>query len=459
MRRALVRTPGRLGQLQRFWDRLRALRMPRPLRALLTAVVDYFPWTPLGTLLSLGAIFGLRHYAYAELDLVWLVLGYAGLALLLLAPLLVVPTALWLRLRWRRPNADVESDGHTLETGRPGVTGFALPTLAWVPLVELTWRWRSPSGARVRILREGGRFVEQVVPGDRGQFSGIVRGVAVGDVFGLCRIWLSQTTESPLRVLPALGRLPRLASLSAYAMGDEQAHPLGLAEGDRLEINRYAPGDPVRFVHWKLLARTRQLLVRRPETALSLAQRVAAYLVAGEADDATAAVARAAVDGGWLGPDFLFGTAEQASGVSTRSAAQELIMRSSAQRHRQAREAAAFFAQADRAGPAAALLFVPPVSGPWLQQVLPLCRARRVRAVVGVDQLLDTEVAPLWRRMWFAPEAVSGHSRAELDRVVRALRAAGCEVVVVDRPNGRLLSETHMRGSRASSAAAKGRAA
>lgn len=453
MKRAQDRTSPRfelLGRWAQWWP-------PRPIRALAAALRDYFPWTPLGTLLSLGAIFGLRHFAYAELDVVWLVLGYAGLALLLLAPALVIPTALYLHFGQRQGrsslSAELEGAGagedlapQQLETGRWGETGFSLPTLALIPLIELRWQWRSPHAEEVRRTQRSGREWERVRLGDRGHYARVERGVAVGDVFGLCRIWLRYRADSPLQVLPALGRLPRLATLTAFAAGAELSHPQGLPEGDRLEISRYNPGDPARFIHWKLLARTRQLLVRRHETALSTAQRVAAFLVAGVEDDATAAVARAALDGGWFGADFLFGTAEQPAGVTSPAVAQRLVVRSSAYRERGAMDLPAFFAQADRGGPSAGLLFVPPVPGPWLDQVLPLCRARRLRAVIGVDELYDQFDPPLWRRLLWSSEAQQGHARGPLDKVVRALRTAGCDVVLIDRPNGRLLSDSHRLG-------------
>ena len=89
---------------------------------------------------------------------------------------------------------------------------------------------------------------------------------------------------------------------------------MGLEDGDRLELRRYTAGDPVRFMHWKVLSRTRKLMVRTPERALSVARRMAAFLIAGERDDASAAAARLALERRLLGSDWLFGTDDAPAG-------------------------------------------------------------------------------------------------------------------------------------------------
>ena len=52
-----------------------------------------------------------------------------------------------------------------------------------------------------------------------------------------------------------------------------------LEDGDRIELRRYVPGDSARFIHWKVFGRTRKLMVRVPERALSRARRTVGVLV------------------------------------------------------------------------------------------------------------------------------------------------------------------------------------
>ena len=104
---------------------------------------DLFPLTSLGVALGLGAYVALRAFAYAELDLVWLVTGYAAIGLCLLAVLCVLPASLyvWLRLRARR---SLTHDTLQLETGRMLPSGFTLPSLRFVPFVQVRWDFLSP---------------------------------------------------------------------------------------------------------------------------------------------------------------------------------------------------------------------------------------------------------------------------------------------------------------------------
>ena len=131
---------------------------------------------------------------------------------------------------------------------------------------------------------------------ERGRFERIERRVTVSDPFGLSRVMLHFAEPRAVDVLPRLGGLRHLPSLSALASGDAMPHPMGLEDGDRIELRRYTAGDPARFIHWKVLSRTRKLMVRTPERALSVARRMAAFMIAGERDDASAAVARLALE-------------------------------------------------------------------------------------------------------------------------------------------------------------------
>ena len=99
--------------------------------------------------------------------------------------------------------------------------------------------------------------------------------------------------------------------------------------GDRVELRRYVPGDSARFIHWKVFGRTRKLMVRVPERALSRARRTVAYLVAGAHDEAAAAAARAAIEEEALGTDWQFAADGSPEATSDRSEAIHKVMASS----------------------------------------------------------------------------------------------------------------------------------
>jgi uncharacterized protein (DUF58 family) len=414
----------------------------RSARAGLGRVLAWFPWTPLGLLLTVGAYLALERFARAQLDLVWLVVAYVGLGLAALTPLSVLSAAAWLKLRHR---ADALHDPLVLETGTWADTGFSLPSPWYLPLVQLRCRWAAPRAVRVELRREHGRLIERVSAGDRGRFARVDRRVAIADPFGLCRVEVRIGQERAVDVLPRLGGLRHLPALSALASGDSMPHPMGLEDGDRLELRRYTAGDPVRFVHWKVLSRTRKLMVRTPERALSVARRMAAFAIAGDDDDASAAVARLALERKLLGGEWLFGTDDRPAGTDRVPEALDALMRSSEARARAGSGLSAFVQHAERSGPASLVVFAPSRDGDWVERVAAVARRRRLRVVIGTDGMYERARPSVWLRAlssWSAPE---GTPAAELEGVLRVLSQAGAEVVVLDRGSGRALGTSDRR--------------
>jgi hypothetical protein len=233
---------------------------------------------------------------------------------------------------------------------------------------------------------------------------------------------------------------------------------MGIEQGDRLELRRYAPGDPARFIHWKVYARTQKLVVRMPERALARAQRVAAYLVAGPADAASAAAARVALEEGVLGADFRFGA--DGSPEPTRELASALVaLRRSNPRVREedprtttaasgqgGEQLVSFLQQLDREGPSSLVLFVPAADGPWVGRVTTLLhkQARSARVVIGVDGITQREGASWLSRITLAPRASTQIPLVALRALIASYKRVGCEVVVLDRESGRLLGDAHL---------------
>jgi uncharacterized protein (DUF58 family) len=411
-------------------------------RLLLRSVRELFPWTPLGMSLGLLSLLALRVFAYAELDLVWLVLGYAAVGLCIAAPLCVLPCALYVHGKAKRA-----ASGDTLqaETGTALDTGFALPSLRFFPLVQVRWEWVLPHGARVGTQAERGLLHERVVLAERGEHAVIARRVFVEDPFGLARMALRVRKERSVRVLPRLGALSHVPSLVSLAAGDDLPHPMGLEDGDRLELSRYTAGDPARFIHWKVFGRTRKLMVRRPERAVSISRRAAAFFVASEGDDATAAVARLALERRLLGREWVFGTDQALSGSSRVDEAVTSLVRSVSAREHAGKGLRSFLSQVDKRGPASVIVFVPTRPGPWMTAVIEATRNRRVRAVLAVDAVARPAPRSLLSRMFAFAAEEQGSSAVLLEQVVTALSRAGIAVTLFDRTTGRVLSEQHRR--------------
>lgn len=404
-----------------------------------------FPWTLLGLLTMATASAALKWLAYPEMDLVMLIVGYAMIALPVLCSLLVSLSALFVR---RRVKQFAPALFAVADTERATTTGFELPSLRFVPFLTLRWTVVEPTNAHAEPSFEGGRARERLTFDERGDVKTLTRRIVVADVFGLSRISFQDTRVAPFEVLPNTGAFRQLFSLSSFAGGDESAHPMGLTQGDRTELRRYAAGDPARFIHWKAFARTRRLLVRQPERALTRARRTIAYLVAGPSDDATAGVARAALQTHAFGEEWSFGADGSSAETSQLAPALRLIVESVRAKGQGAAGLAAFFARAERSGPASAVLFVPPRPGPWLARALSSLRARQpMRVVIGVDSLKEVAEVAAWKRFFIRGPSSDGPTMRELEEVVRAFKKARCEVLVLDRSSGRVWSDSHRRAA------------
>lgn len=392
-----------------------------------------------------GAVVALRSVALVELDLVFFVLGFAGPGLVGLSTLLVLGGAA--RVAWVLRRAR-EGSERTVETGRSLPTRLRLPRLLLLPLVQVRWGWERPH-ADVEAAPRGLWLEEHAALRERGRWNEIERSVVVEDVLGLARLRWTHRQRTVLVAVPHAGALRRLPLLVSMAGGDEVPHPMGIAEGDRLEIRRYTPGDPARFIHWKVFGRTRRLFVRVPERALTRARRTVAYLVAGPRDDASAAAARVALEHHALGTEWLFGADGTVGSLDDVHEATMAIVRSIEARDEGGLGLERFLRDAERTGPASLVLFVPPVPGNWLPRALAAVRSRagRARVIVATDGIA---AAPTQQSAWrwlLRTEPVRRTLASELDEVVRAFSALRCEVVVLDRISGQRLGEPHRRAA------------
>jgi hypothetical protein len=429
---------------------LRALG--RRLGGALERLFELFPLTPLGLLVVFAASMGLVFVAMPEMDLVLVALSWVVLAIAGGAMLAVIVGAVRLGLALR--GASASGDERTLETLRSLPTGFSLPGLFFLPFVQVFWEWVGPT-AQLELNREGLLVAEDALLYERGHIGSIERRVVVRDVFGLAKVAFRHRTVQPLTVLPSAGLLKQMPILVSMSGGDDLPHPMGVEDGDRVELRRYAPGDPARFIHWKVYGRTRKLVVRKPERALTRARRVVSYLVAGPGDEASAGAARVAIErvlsSGELGVEWIFGADGSHGEARDVPGALDRVVRSAHVRAGAEGGAAGlstFVARAEERGPASLVLFVPAEPGPWLERAVAVLRPRAARAkvVIGVDGVELRPPRALWARALLREPAPVRVSSAEaLEEVVQRLQGHCAEIVVVDRSSGRRLGDAHRR--------------
>lgn len=398
------------------------------------AVWGWVPITWFGALAAPALGLGFYFYGMLRRDSVALPLTACGLFLVAAAVLVVLVTAMWLRIWAGRGRFETLR----LEAGTPSRTGFNLGRVHWNPFVTISIAWETPGEVETRAVSCGTRLEEEVTAYGRAWRGEVVRRLTVTDVLGLARVTFRVRRSQSVRIMPKLGRIEELDVQAQFSDGDEIGHPQGKPVGDYVETRRYVAGDPLKMVLWKMYARTGQMLVRMPERAVSFSNKALAYLVAGTADEASAEIARAVLEMGRLGPAFRFGTDGSDEIVHSTPDALELVARSAHHRDDGGRGLEAFLQHGEAEGVQASLLFVPSQPGRWLtlvMETLPRFNGP-FHAIVGADQSLLTTEGRV--RRWILQRPSKTGSAAGMQMVVECLQAAGVRVSVIDPNSGRM---------------------
>jgi hypothetical protein len=392
-------------------------------RERLARAADVVPLTARGALLALACALGLE-FALREGDRVVLVLAASGLGLVLLSSGAVLLGAWRVRARLARPAAAPRR--LSLEVGRNAPGGLVLPRLRGLLLVGACSEWLAPGEVACGLRARGAGLEEWIRPARRFETGRVLRRVSVEDAFGLAALAWEHERAQLISALPAAGGSS--APPAGRGAGDDEALAAGLALGDRFDTGPYQPGEPSRHILWRSWARSRELFVRTPERSASVARRVAAYLVCGPDDEPAAGAARAALESGALGGDWLLGADGCAGEARQLDQALSLLARSGGARG--ATRIAGFAARLAAEPETALLIFAPARTGAWVDEVE---RALRARAGEGAIVLaLDPAPAPRARWPWQrrktpAPDPIES-LRARLAGVARvavAERSAG----------------------------------
>jgi hypothetical protein len=413
------------------------------MRRLVRNLVDVFPLTLGGLVLFLLSALGLLHWGLGQTDLLLLAIGGLGLLVATVAFLAVVCTAatVFFALRGKVGDRALE-----LECGYPGDTGFSVSNLWFLPFVSVSWTWEQPE-VQLEVVERWGRLHERVTPTRRGEVQEVVRRIEVADSLGVARVAFPVREERTCRFVPTTGRLENIHVVQGMAGGEHIAHSDGTPTGDRFDMKRYGAGDPIRFVLWKVFAKSRVLVVRKPERAISPVQQTVAYLVTGEGDQAAAGTARVAVKGA-LGSDWMLGADGSTEGTRHAGQALDLIVRSAdTPKTAGGGQLSAFLHGSSNLR--RALVFVPPIPGPWLDKVEAAARDhsdKRLEVVICTDGIGDTRSGLVSKAM-FRGKAQLGPTPTPpelLGAVIRRLSRCADRVLVVDRQAGQVYPESHL---------------
>jgi hypothetical protein len=442
---------------RKSWRAVFTGRMARRVRRVLERAVGLFPLTPLGFAVLLGSGMAYAFFAAPRVDYVIQLVCLLCAALTALAVGAVVPGAWVLHRALKR--GTWAKDAQVMEARQGFVSLLRLPVLKGLPLLEVGWRWRRPSGFDVAIHRDGDHLVERAACNRRRLADQVERAVVLEDAFGLARITLHRTFAQRVTVLPWAGNLLLSSITRALSQGEDLPHPAGAPVGDRADMRRYAPGDPLRMVLWKIYARTGEMMVRLPEHAISPQLRVAAYLPAVDGDEPAAAAARVALAGGLLGDRWTFGADGTLLPTSQVEDALGMVAKSGGLHNSVRGNAAglhAFCQHARAAGQRQLLLFLPGDLGDALDRVVAAVRAWNGPTVVVL--VTDGVTSPAQSRAWLTllktPQPTTSQGLApcpweHIQHTTAVLARLGAQVTALDRLTGRVLAASTRSQQRA----------
>jgi len=415
--------------------------MAKILSALRTAA-GLFPLTAGGLMLLVA---GLALHFFVGQDQADYVANAAGLLAAVLVAICAAASAMAATFLFVDIADRKTVDMPDLETDAPRRTGFDLSTFRWWPFVQVDMGWIEPD-VRLELEDTGGRYLERITPVRRGRHGRIRRRFAVGDIFGLTSIAFTRSYDASLVVSPAKGRYSLSMALRQTG-GDGYSHPDGTTDGELIEMRRYAPGDPSRFILWKAYARTRRVLVRTPERALSPQPSTVAFLIAGPSDEAAAATARTFIDEGLLGDDVVF-AADGARGPAESDAeALDQIIDSADHRDDGGQGLSQLMRKVGRTQLSNCVVFAPAVEGPWIELLSGFNRQLPSPAtvIVGVDANLDDDTprTRLGRLLWTSRTPIDPTLKL-LPGLVERLQGEGMEVRVVHRATGQIIAKPQL---------------
>lgn len=248
------------------------------------------PFSARGVVCLLFSAVLLFVFAYDESDLVANVIG-TGLATFCVLSAIV---CLSLRKSLRqRIMLEAHFDQKQLISRKPVDAGIVLRNSSLPPLFAIELRRQfSTVGVRSpghivtgKEASERRSLLDTVVFPHRGSWTLDTIEFSVKDAFGLARCsWkvpVGITAEVQARVLP----IRPLPIVSSSSRAGDQLDQATQRSGDPFDIKAYDPSDGVSRILWKTYARTRQLVVRRPEPAIVPEGEVALFLIAGRKDD------------------------------------------------------------------------------------------------------------------------------------------------------------------------------
>lgn len=385
----------------------------------LQPILEWLPFTSGGALFCVSAGLGVWFFGVQRSDFVLIVIGAVGLVISLMSMLFTWGFGALLWKRYRR----IDPDTFLLRVGETHRVDSPISIPWWMPLMQLSLRWKTSA-----VMAELEEATEVLRPTRRGVWSTVQRTIQVGDAFGICTIRFTSTQPSTVKVLPEFFTPTLPSVLQGLQGGGDQAHPYGIPTGDRIDIRNYAQGDPVRYILWKVYARTGQLVVRTPEKSFEPVQRLLAYLIVHPSDGSAAAFSTSILHSNRLGDHWAFGVDGYQGACTEVSTAVELIVASGNSDVQDGQGLEDFVTQQTDAS--SLLVFAPAAGGDWVDEVLSF--ASRLPIQVCIVGKAPHKRSPL-DTVLFNPQQrdLDQMTQPDVRQVIQKLESGGVSVSIV----------------------------
>ena len=361
-------------------------------------VCGYIPITNLGIVYALLLLLTYVNLARAKSDLVWIT-GSITLSLIegLMIAAVIIGT-ISLRFAWKK---FFEQSGLSAISGECGFqteTGLALKI--WpIPFIEIDIKWLDPPQIEVVCKHDFFELREYIKPKQRCSVETVKRRITVKDILGLASLSWNDEQQVKVKIFPAKGSMKDTTVTFSMSGGEDISDPFGSPEGDLIEMRKYVPGDSSRSILWKVFARSRKLVVRMPERALTAKPRTCAYLVAGDEDENSASMAKYMLQGNLLGNNWCFGADNCSGTTETLSGAMDFLA-SSGNRPVKGCNLASFLNDANKRGYHNCFVFIPASVGPWLNDAKRAAQNTHLQITWVMGFNFNMEEAEQPRKKW-----------------------------------------------------------
>lgn len=406
------------------------------IKNILQKIWGFIPLTPAGFIL-LGAGFLLRHYyVFKKQDFLLLVLCTGIFIVLVLSLFQLLLTLMGFFLTYKKQTlGEVAGVTH-----QEVITNFKIKRLFFTPSIEAQVFWKQPANVFVTLTRKRGYYHESIVAKKRIEAQSITRQVRYRDLLGLVKFYFEFKTPQKIWIRPAAIKSPSPDTLKLFSVGDEFSHPEGAPVGDFVEMRRYTHGDPVKRILWKSYAKTRKLLVRTEEKAISQRKKTYAYLITGNQDEPAAQTAWMALEKDLLGMDFVFATDGTHTPTKNKEEAFKLVV-SSSNATVPANNLDEFFNTETDANKSNCLIFASADKKNWVKAIYQLGPhfVKNLQVILSMDQFLIKAKTTSLKKWIVEVNEENQKQTFTTKEIYRDLKKHGVHVIVFDKTAGKVV--------------------